>query len=257
LVTILGLGFTGQRVARRLLARGIAVEAAVRGDISRFNGLINTELRVVGWETALELGRKSILLHSIPPLGPGETLALHDLIEALEPVRVVYISSTGVYGAEQIVDDTTPAAANEPKGEQRLAEEAWIGAGPWSSLILRAAAIYGPGRGVHTAVRERRLPRSAGSGIVSRIHVDDLAALTDAALFSDLVGAWPVADDLPCSSAEIIAWCSGGETLPVGTTIRGRSVNGRKIRELLSVELRYPSWKTGVPAALREEENGG
>lgn len=206
------------------------------------------------WESALELGRKSHLLHSIPTLGPDETRGLHDLIQALEPVRVVYISSTGVYGAEQNVDETTPAAANEPKGQQRLAEEAWITAGPWTSVILRSGAIYGPGRGVHVAVKEGRTPRTADSGLVSRIHVDDLAALADAALFSDLVGVWPVADDLPCSSAEIVAWLSGGETLPASDiVIKGRSVNGRKIRELLGVKLRYPSWRTGVPAALREE----
>ena len=48
-----------------------------------------------------------------------------------------------------------------------------------------------------------QMPRGAGSGIVSRIHVEDLAAIVEAGLFSDVQGAWPVADDVPCSSAEI------------------------------------------------------
>jgi hypothetical protein len=86
--------------------------------------------------------------------------------------------------------------------------------------------------------------------------VDDLAALADAALFSDLGGAWPVADDLPCSSAEIIkALVPAGET-PDEFPVTGRRVDGRKIRELLGVELTYPSWKTGIPAAIAEEGLG-
>ena len=229
----------------------------MRGDRNRFQPLIDAGIRIVSWENARELRRNTRLLHSIPTLPPGETDALHELIEALAPSRVVYISSTGVYGAAENVDETTPAVPDDDRGRLRLAEEAWVRSGPWSSLILRAAAIYGPGRGVHAAVREGRAPRSAGSGVVSRIHVDDLAALADAGLFADdLKGAWPVADDLPCSSAEIVAWCSGGGAAPeTGAPVRGRSVVGRKIRELLGVELLYPSWKTGVPAAL-EEENG-
>jgi len=255
LVTILGLGFTGQRLARRLLARGVPVQAAVRGDVARFRHLNQPGLRLVDWGNAGELARKTRLLHSIPTLPAEETRALHELIQSLEPVRVVYISSTGVYGAEENVDATTRPAPDDERGERRLEEEGWVAGGPWTSLILRAAAIYGPGRGVHTALKEGRAPRGAGSGVVSRIHVDDLAALVDAALWSDLGGAWPVADDLPCSSAEIIEWCLGAAPAPGGATIRGRRVNGRKIRELLGVELAYPSWKTGIPAALKEEES--
>lgn len=229
----------------------------MRGDRSRFQALIEAGVRIVNWENARELRRNTRLLHSIPTLAPGETDALHELIRALAPSRVVYISSTGVYGAAETVDETTPAVPDDERGRLRLAEEEWVRQG-WSSLVLRAAAIYGPGRGVHAAVREGRAPRGAGSSVASRIHVDDLAALADAALLADdLEGAWPVADDLPCSSAEIVAWCTGGAPVPESlTTIRGRRVDGRKIRELLGVELRYPSWKTGVAAALEEEAGG-
>jgi hypothetical protein len=139
-------------------------------------------------------------------------------------------------------------------------EERWIASGPWSSLILRSAAIYGPGRGVHAALREGRIPRSAGAGIVSRIHVEDLAEIIEAGVSSTLEGAWPVADDLPCASAEIAAWCvrtmnlsaAGENASPFA--IAGRKVDGRKIRELLNVRLTYASWETGIPASMAEEE---
>jgi nucleoside-diphosphate-sugar epimerase len=200
------------------------------------------------------------LIHCIPPLAEPENAALRALIEELNPRRVVYVSSTNVYGARTEVNEETPAHPNDERGHRRVDEERWIASGPWSSLILRAAAIYGPGRGVHAALREGRFPRSAGSGVVSRIHVEDLAAIIEAGVSSTLEGAWPVADELPCTSAEIAAWCirtmnlSGAAEMASAVAIAGRKVDGRKIRELLEVRLSYPSWETGIPAAFAEED---
>lgn len=260
MVIILGLGFTGKRVARRLLARGLPVSAAVRG-VERFAAMADKGLKMAEMNTdgspPVSFEKKAVLFHSIPPLPPAENVGLRALIVALEPARIVYISSTGVYGDQTIVDENTPAQPCDDRGRARIGEERWISSGPWSSLILRAAAIYGPGRGVHSATRAGKPPRSAGSGVVSRIHVDDLAALADAALFSGLQGAWPVADDAPCASAEIIAWCRGAPEEPAANQASGRSVDGTKIRRLLNVELVYQSWRTGVPASLAEERKLG
>ena len=260
---ILGLGFTGKRVARRLLARGERVFAAVRG-VGRFGdleraGLLLAEMDLDRVSIFPHLPRKADLIHCIPPLAEPENLALRALIEDLNPRRIVYVSSTNVYGEQVNVNEGTAVHPGDERGQRRVEEERWIASGPWSSLILRSAAIYGPGRGVHAALREGRIPRSAGSGIVSRIHVEDLPALIEAGIASKLEGAWPVADDLPCSSAEIAAWCVRSMNIaPVDVAdavpIRGRKVEGRRIRELLNVGLSYPSWETGVPASLAEEE---
>ena len=149
---------------------------------------------------------------------------------------------------------------NDERGRLRLAEEQWISSGPWTSLVLRAAAIYGPGRGVHTALRQGKAPRGTGSGVVSRIHVEDLAALIEAGIFSDVEGAWPVADDEPCSTAEIAEWLAEIEGIKrndSASTVytHGRRVDGRKIRELLAIELVYRSWRTGIPASIDEENS--
>jgi nucleoside-diphosphate-sugar epimerase len=85
---------------------------------------------------------------------------------------------------------------------------------------------------------------------VSRIHVDDLARIIHAGLFSDIGGAWPVADDDPCSTAEIAAWMQINTANNSGIAIPGRRVNGTMIREKLGIELTYPSWRTGIPASL-------
>jgi nucleoside-diphosphate-sugar epimerase len=236
-VIIFGLGFTGARVAKRLAARGIPVLAPGRG------------------ESVANIPRHARVLHTIPPLDNDENDALRQRIASIEPARIVYISSTGVYGGQSSVDsNSTPAPADE-RAEKRLAEERWIAAGPWSSLILRSAAIYGPGRGVHVAAREGRLPRGAGSGIVSRIHVDDLAAIADAALSSSIDGAWPVADENPCASEEIIRYVNPHFSIPLApATVAGRCVNGSRLREILGITLLYPSWESGVPAAIAEGE---
>jgi hypothetical protein len=167
------------------------------------------------------------------------------------------VSSTGVYGDQVDVNEETPAQPHDERGRLRLEEEHWIAAGPWTSLILRAAAIYGPERGVHVALREGRVPRGGGSGIVRRIHVDDLSAIIHAGFFSEIEGAWPVADDDPCSTAEIAAWCCKTRANNSEIAISGRRVDGRRIREKLGVELTYASWRTGIPASLAEEGVGG
>jgi len=227
-------------------------------------------LRLFDWNSVMEDSRAlpagSRIALLAPPLGePGNT-QLRDCIAATSPQRVVYISSTGVYGMSAEVNANTVAQPAGERGVRRMAEEAWVLAGPWSSLVLRAAAIYGPGRGVHTAVREGRIPRGGDAGVVSRIHVNDLAALVDAGLFSEIGGAWPAADEDPCCTAEIVRWCLGaaGPTRPEdfapagvpSASMSGRRVDGRQIFEMLGVELQYSSWKTGIPASLAEEVSG-
>jgi nucleoside-diphosphate-sugar epimerase len=223
-------------------------------------GLQLSELNLEHPETML-LPRNAVVALSIPPLPEPENAALRETIRKIAPARVVYVSSTGVYGDQVVVDENTPAEPKDERGRLRLEEEHWIGCGPWTSLILRSAAIYGPGRGIHAALREGKLPRGSGSGIVSRIHVDDLAAIVEAGVLSDIQGAWPVADDAPCSSDEIARWCrkllqlepASGRVMPFGRRIAGRKVDGRKIREMLKVDLLYPTWRTGIKASLAEE----
>jgi nucleoside-diphosphate-sugar epimerase len=263
MVIVLGLGFTGSRLARRLLRRGIAVTAAVRG-VKRFGELVQAGLQLseltLDHPEAMMLPRNATMAVLIPPLAEPENAGLRTLIRNVAPKRVVYVSSTGVYGDQVDVDFRAQPTPNDNRGRLRLEEERWMAAGPWNSLILRAAAIYGPGRGVHAAIREGKMPRGVGTGMVSRIHVEDLVSISEASLFADLEGAWPVADDEPCSSAEIAKWCAELLQLkpvmhktPRGLLISGRNVDGRKIRELLGVELQYPGWRTGIIASLAEE----
>jgi nucleoside-diphosphate-sugar epimerase len=273
-VLILGCGYTGQRVARILLDRNTPVvatsrdpelpemkELAAKGaEVMRFDAADRTTFRAVE-----QVIRGAVVLHSLPTLVQGGTFRdpTPAVLELLgdRPERIVYLSTTGVYGHARDVDETTPAAPVTERQRLRLAAEQAVAAGPWTSLILRPAAIYGPGRGVHVRLREGNFKLLGdGSNFISRIHVDDLARIVAAALFSELTGSYPVADEEPCRSREIAAFCAELMGLPMPSPDAGepdqtrrsdRRVDGRAIRRLLAVELLFPSYRVGIPALVR------
>lgn len=237
-------------MARRFLARGAQVTVTTRAPqrLAALGGLPGAEaIRIED----LRVPRGALLLHSIPPDGPPR------LLEALgdSPARVVYLSTTGVYGKAHFVDESTPAAPDTDKQRARVEVEREVAAGLWSSLILRPAAIYGPGRGVQESIRTGSC--RLGDNFVSRIHVDDLAAHVEAALLSDVTGAYPVADEEPCTSNEIALFCARLLRVPLPcapanarATLSNRRVDGSAIRRLLGIRLEYPSYRVGIPASL-------
>lgn len=251
-ILILGCGYTGRRVAKRFLARGARVTATTRNP-SRLAGLGSEIIATRDLGNCVRPGM--LVLHSIPPDGPP------DLLDPLQDkaARVVYLSSTAVYGSASRVDEATAVDPSSERARARLEAEHAIAQGPWSSVILRPAAIYGPGRGVHESIQ--RGEHSLSDRFVSRIHVDDLAAHAEAALLSTLTGAYPVADEDPCTSREIAEFCARLLDLPIaGAGAReparmprfanNRRVDGSAIRRALGITLAYPSYRVGIPASL-------
>jgi len=235
-------------VARLLAVRGVCVRMVGRSeaDLTQAGGLEHFASLVTPG---------CVVLHSIPTL-PGAVD--RDLVGAFgdRPARVVYLSTTSVYGSTHLADEHTPVCECA-----RVETERAVQAGPWDSLILRPAAIYGPGRGVHVAMAHGRYTLLGdGSNFISRIHVDDLAAIVEAALLSPLTGAYPVTDQHPCPAREIAEYCSQllGLPLPQRAEVEDvplsrradRRVDGSAICRHLSVTLRYPSYKEGIPASL-------
>lgn len=280
-VLILGCGFTGRRVAERLRRRGVQVTVTSRHP-HRLAALEGSGIRTHAFEAgdpasleelASRLGEGVLVLHSIPLIEGAEgfrdpTAAIVNLLRG-RAARVVYLSTTGVYGAQHVVDEHTPVAPRSPREVLRVQAENAVLEGPWKALVLRPAAIYGPGRGVHVAMRHGTFRFLAhGANYISRIHVDDLAAHAEAALFSELTGgAYPVADEEPCTSREIAQFCADLLGLPMPEPTHeselhdsrraDRRVDGSAIRRLLHLNLAYPSYRTGIPASLAEESYAG
>jgi nucleoside-diphosphate-sugar epimerase len=96
-----------------------------------------------------------------------------------------YLSSTGVYGdcGGAWVDETAPVAGMGGTGRRTaraLADAAWLDLG---ARVLRLPGIYGPGRSAFDRLRSGRAHRvDMPNQIFSRIHVEDIASATLAAL---------------------------------------------------------------------------
>jgi len=265
---ILGCGYTGRRVAARLAARGARVLATSRHveGLRDLPGVTLLAVDVADEGSLLRLASETpegvAVLHSVPLLeGPEDPTPR--LLSALgrKPSRVVYLSTTGVYGRQRVVDEHTQPMPESVQGSLRVQAEQLVLGGEWSSMVLRPAAIYGPGRGAHVSIPrgDFRL-MGEGENYVSRIHVEDLAAVAEAALLSRLGGAWPVADDEPARSRDVAEFVCGllGCVMPVTAPARelhetrraDRQVDGRSVRLRLDVRLRYSSYRTGIPASL-------
>ncbi len=269
---IIGCGYTGVRVAELLAKRGWSVTATTRNP-DRLRSLTEQGVNVVKFEVAsagIPDAAASTVLLSIPSQsnrGVDGSPCLHDPTAALvnqlgdRPRRVIYLSTTGVYGDTAEVDESTPIAPVTERQKLRAQAEQAVQNGRWPALVLRPAAIYGPGRGVHEAMRRGEFKLlGAGETYVSRIHVDDLATITAAAMASELTGAYPVADDSPSTSREIAQFCAdllgldlppSSEAAEVSENRRAnRRVDARAIRKALGIDLKYPSYREGIPASL-------
>ena len=272
---IIGCGFTAQRTARTLLKAGWDVTATSRSP-ENLAPLEAAGARLVRFDAARErrieaAAEGASVLLSVPTLKlDGQLLeTTPSLVAALhgQPRHLTYLSTTGVYGATRKVDERTPASPQTERQKLRASAEDAVQSHGCSALVLRPEAIYGPGRGVHQAMREGRfrLPRDP-SRLVSRIHVDDLAAIVARALQQRVEGAYPVADECPAASAEVARHCASLLDLPVPDAVADdclretrradRSVDGSAILRLLGMRLRYPSFREGIPACIAAEEAG-
>ena len=142
---ILGCGFTGGRVARLLRARGWDVSCANRSGTAGLRVDVADQESLRGLRASITPG--TVILHSIPVPGVMEAL------RASAPARVVYLSTTGVYGPARVVDEHTEVNPRSERERLRVVEEQAVMTGPWTGMVLRPAAIYGPGRGIHSAMR--------------------------------------------------------------------------------------------------------
>lgn len=272
---IIGCGFTAQRAARTLLKSGWDVTATSRSPES-LAALEAAGARVVRFDAARDrrieaAAEGASVLLSVPTLKLGGQLfePTPSLVAALrgQPRHLTYLSTTGVYGATRQVDERTPVSPQTERQKLRASAEDAVQSHGCSALVLRPAAIYGPGRGVHQAMREGRfrLP-SDTSRLVSRIHVDDLAAIVARALQRGVDGAYPVADVCPATSADVARYCASLLDLPVPGVVAeeclsetrraDRRVDGSAILRLAGMRLRYPSFREGIPACIAAEKAG-
>jgi nucleoside-diphosphate-sugar epimerase len=146
-------------------------------------------------QTAIEplvLEEAATMIYSIPPAveSSGKT-RIERLLDAVSPTlqRIVYLSTTGVYGNQQgkRTDETAELLASNARATRRLADEQRLFRygedHDCDIVILRIPGIYGPGRlGIDRIQSGTVFIREADAYPGNRIHVEDLVLCCVAAV---------------------------------------------------------------------------
>lgn len=281
-VLVVGCGDVGLRVARLHLARGDTVTGIVRSE-NAAAGLASVGL--VPWVVDLDAGppefgnrRFDIVHHHAPPPPSGtRDTRIQYLLDTLPPPRrFVLLSATSVYGdhgGSWVNEDTSPAPTTD-RGRRRLDAETWVL--DWTrrtgchAVILRVAAIYGPGRLPLERLRAGTVAiRPEEAHPTNRIHADDLASVCLAATESGQDGAvYNCADGHPTTQAEFLTDLARIAGLPPPELVTraeaeqrlpesmlsflrdGKLIRPDRMQRELGVTLRYSDHRAGLEATL-------
>jgi nucleoside-diphosphate-sugar epimerase len=290
-ILIIGCGHIGVRVARLLKSRGDSVTALSRS-MSLATRLEESEripvvpgnlddldaLHMLGKVAA---GR--LVYYFVPPPGGGPwDTRMRNFCAALSPqqapAKVVYVSTSGVYGdcGGAWVTEETPVNAQTSRAKRRVDAETvlrdWGRGLGLPVVILRVTGIYGPGR----------LPLArlqAGDPVLSeeespptnRIHADDLAAVCIAAAERGVDGdIFNVSDGQPGTMTQYFNAAADLLGLPrppqvsmdearrvmtpmmLSYLTETRRMDNRRMLERLGVTLQYPDLESGLKNVIAQ-----
>ena len=213
------------------------------------------------------------ILNSIAPDAEGDPVlaALGDRIAAAEGLEWVgYLSTTAVYGHHDgaWVDEDTPVMPSSQRGDWRaLAEAQWQAIPGLPLHIFRLAGIYGPGRGPFAKLMAGKARRIVKPGqVFSRIHVDDIARVTELAAAARLDGTFNLGDDEPAPPQDVIVHAAAllgiapppemafdaAAMTPMQASFYAdnKRCSNAAIKQALGIELLYPTFREGLAQVL-------
>jgi nucleoside-diphosphate-sugar epimerase len=293
---LIGCGYLGSRVAKYWRAAGDDVIATsrhehlspemiatgvfpARADVTRPD-----TLKWLQYAPALSGQAVKSLIYSVgydhnagPDIHTVYAEGLQNVLAALPSSagRVIYISTTGVYGpaSGEWVDENTPTNPQRDGGRASLAAEQMLAAHPIGkrSIILRLAGIYGPNRIPYIDKLLANEPLAVPTeGWLNLIHVDDAAAIVVA------IDKW--AAENPITNGPAVFCVSDGHPVVRGDYYRevarlsgtakprfvepdpnspaaqrarsDKRISNRKLVETLNYDFRYPNYRTGLAAIL-------
>jgi nucleoside-diphosphate-sugar epimerase len=187
-----------------------------------------------------------------------------------------YLSTTGVYGDRSgaWVNETTTVKLDNIRSKLRFQSECeWLNFGSQISVstqIFRLASIYGQNRNALKRLEQETLePIYKSDQLFSRVHVDDIANIlvTSMNLFGASNEIYNICDDLPSSTYEVmeyaakllkitIASSTGYNKIQLSKRMQefyssNKKVKNDKVKKLLGVTLRYPTYKEGLDAMYK------
>jgi nucleoside-diphosphate-sugar epimerase len=232
-------------------------------------------------------GAADLLVHTAPPPETGaDDVRTRNLLASLTrsqdrpqksgamlPQRVVYISTSGVYGdcGGAYVDESRAVNPQTARARRRVDAEAmlsrWCGEHGVALVVLRAPGIYAADR-LPLAHLTRGLPVLAAEDDVytNHVHADDLADMVSAGL-SHGAGAYNANDDSEMKMGDYfdlvadrmglprpprVRRAEAGERIPPGLLSfmgESRRLANHRVKAELGIRLRYPTVYDGVPRA--------
>ncbi len=185
--------------------------------------------------------------------------------------KYVQVSSTSVYGQTDgsWVDERSPAEPPSATSRLLVQAEEWLRrqSADWPVVILRAAGIYGPGRGhlFQQFLRGEARLHGEGRRYLNMIHLADLASGIKAALEEGAAGeTYNIADDLPVTEREFLGWLAGELGRPLPPTVseerlserkRGftnKQVSNAKAKQTLRWQPAFATYREGYAEAVRQ-----
>ncbi|MEY4430156.1 MAG: hypothetical protein RLZZ533_92 [Cyanobacteriota bacterium] len=290
-VLVIGGGYSGLRFGQAAAALGAQVWLTRRNCGAEANQAASgIPLQWISYDSATgqpptaPAALTHVLVTTPPVSGAGGDAVFQHWLEPLrqQPLQWLgYLSTTGVYGdtGGAWVSETSPTRPALARSQARLdTERLWLASGlPVQSF--RLPAIYGPGRCPFSQLRQgtARLIHKPGQ-VFCRIHVDDIVgALLHAAALppAERPAVVNVSDDVPCPSSETLGYAAhllgcklppvqrfeaiAGSMSPMALSFwaDNRRVSNQLLRQGLGYRLRYPSYREGFAASLREEQASG
>ncbi len=294
-VLIVGCGDIGVRVARLVKQGGGNVSALVRSDESverlRLLGIdpVTGNLDDLTSLADLPVAGKLVFYFAPPPGGGPFDSRMRNFCKSIDstqlPDKIVYISTSGVYGdcGGEWVTEETPINPQTSRAQRRADAEAtlqeWGRVHDVPVVILRVTGIYGPGRLPLARIQQGHpILHEEESPPTNRIHADDLAAVcikaAEKAIAGDIIN---VSDGQPGTMTQFFNAVSDLLDLPrlpqvdmskakqvmnpmmLSYLTETRRMNNRKMVEQLGVTLMYPDVESGLKnvAEQLDQENMG
>lgn len=285
-VLIIGCGDIGLRVAALWQQRGIAVCGLARST-NAAKRLQQAGIKAISGDldardTLSSLPTKDALVYYFaPPPNTGHddprmSAFIASIKQARWPAKIVYISTTAVYGDcnGAWVTEQTPVNPQSERGKRRLSAEnsllAWHQHSGVPVIILRVAGIYGPGR-LPIARLQQGQPvlNEDESPFSNRIHAEDLATIcVKAADYHGGETLYNVSDGHPTTMTDYFNRIADTAGLPRPPVVsrqqaenifspnmlsflrESKRIDNHKVLTQLTTELRYPDLGSGLASCL-------
>ncbi|XP_027333404.1 uncharacterized protein LOC113848199 [Abrus precatorius] len=229
-IFILGMGFVGQSLARKLHNQGWVVSGTCTTHVKK------QQLQDMGFHVHLFdanhpdlsilqlLKNNTHFLVCVPPVvGIGDPMLQHEELIRSSLVNgdlqwLCYLSSASVYGDcdGELVDEDYPTNPESESAKLRLtSEEGWSNLARYlgiSPLSFRLGGIYGPGRSaIDTIIKQKPLSdgqkRRKYQKYTSRVHVEDICQALMATLNAPSPSeVYNIVDDDPAPREEVFEY---------------------------------------------------